>query len=602
MKRAYIVVVIVSAIVLGMYGKSVRNVVAPDRVFALDDEHILVANRAAKQLLLLASDNMREQGRLKFDGAVSDVALLPDGRAWVACEGNNGWLYELDMERFAVRGKHPSGATPSAVLYNSQSGSLWVAQRFGNELWEVDASSGEQKGVVKVGREPVDMISFDDDRLLLVANNLPEQPSNGDYVAAQLDVVDVAQRKVVSRIILPNGSTDVKSVAKDAEGEYAYVTHLLARYQLPTTQLDRGWMVTNALSIIDLKSKQLLNTVLLDTPQKGAANPWEVCVSGDSREIVVAAAGSQEVVIINRTALHRRLAAAQRGRRVTPSMGEWSNIPNDAGFLYGIREFIPTGGKGVRAVAVTDSKIFAANYHTAQISVIHRADPQHKPFNYTLGSSLAASEVGRGDMYFHDATLCYQTWQSCATCHPNDGRVDGLNWDLINDGMGNPKNSKSLILSHQTAPCMATGIRADAETAVRSGVKYILFAANVDEEVYTSIDAFLKAQRPIPSPYLENGRLSESAKRGEAIFKRECASCHSGRYYSDFKQYNVPWTTRADKGRKMDVTHLNECWRTAPYLYDGRCATMSDLLRVHGPREATSAEELHDLEQYLLSL
>ena len=31
---------------------------------------------------------------------------------------------------------------------------------------------------------------------------------------------------------------------------------------------------------------------------------------------------------------------------VTPSVKSWNNIPNDAGFLYGIRDFIPTQGKG----------------------------------------------------------------------------------------------------------------------------------------------------------------------------------------------------------------------------------------------------------------
>ena len=93
----------------------------------------------------------------------------------------------------------------------------------------------------------------------------------------------------------------------------------------------------------------------------------------------------------------------------------------------------------------------------------------------------------QGDMYFHDATICFQNWQSCATCHPNDARMDGLNWDLLNDGMGNPKNTKTLLLSHQTPPCMATGIRKNAEVAVRSGVKYILFMEGNDE-IYESID------------------------------------------------------------------------------------------------------------------
>jgi hypothetical protein len=117
-----------------------------------------------------------------------------------------------------------------------------------------------------------------------------------------------------------------------------------------------------------------------------------------------------------------------------------------------------------------------------------------------LGAPLAFTKVGKGDMYFHDATICFQNWQSCATCHPNDARMDGLNWDLLNDGMGNPKNTKTLLLSHQTPPCMATGIRKNAEVAVRSGVKYILFMEGEDE-IYESIDEYLKSLKPLPSPY-----------------------------------------------------------------------------------------------------
>ena len=59
-----------------------------------------------------------------------------------------------------------------------------------------------------------------------------------------------------------------------------------------------------------------------------------------------------------------------------------------------------------------------------------------------------------GERLFNDTTLCHQRWQSCASCHP-DGRTDGLNWDLLNDGIGNPKNTKSLLLASEKPPEMA---------------------------------------------------------------------------------------------------------------------------------------------------
>ena len=57
-----------------------------------------------------------------------------------------------------------------------------------------------------------------------------------------------------------------------------------------------------------------------------------------------------------------------------------------------------------------------------------------------------------------------------------------------------------------------------------------------------------------------------------------------------------------DKGLSMDVPALNECWRTAPYLYDGRSYSMKDMLKVHGPHKPVTEKELEELEEYVLSL
>ena len=68
---------------------------------------------------------------------------------------------------------------------------------------------------------------------------------------------------------------------------------------------------------------------------------------------------------------------------------------------------------------------------------------------------------------------------------------------------------------------MVTGIRANAEIAVRSGIKYILFAVT-PPSVADDMDAYLRSLKPLPSPHLQNGRLSEKANKGKAIFDKDC--------------------------------------------------------------------------------
>ena len=187
--------------------------------------------------------------------------------------------------------------------------------------------------------------------------------------------------------------------------------------------------------------------------------------------------------------------------------------------------------------------------------------------------------------------------------------MDGLNWDLMNDGLGNPKNAKSLLLSHETPPTMISGIRADAEHCVRSGFKHILFSVRPESDM-VSIDEYLKTMKPLPSPALVNGELSEAAKRGKDVFYRvNCHQCHDPEwYYTDMQMHDVNTENPFDRRRDFDCPTLCEVWRTAPYLHDGRYPTLYQLFKdgQHGVQKGAvdklTEQELQDLCEFVRSL
>jgi cytochrome c peroxidase len=210
-------------------------------------------------------------------------------------------------------------------------------------------------------------------------------------------------------------------------------------------------------------------------------------------------------------------------------------------------------------------------------------------------------------MLFHDARICFQQWQSCASCHPGGGRVDVLNWDLLNDGIGNPKNTKSLLLAHRTPPSMSLGVRATAEVAVRSGLRFILFAVRPQSDA-VAIDRYLESLTPIPSPHLIDGQPGPAALRGQQIFHDAgCSSCHSGPLYTNRRLYDMGTGLGADRAEPFDTPTLIEVWRTAPYLHDGRAATIRDVLTTqnpddrHGRTSKLTEEQIGDLAEFVLT-
>jgi hypothetical protein len=108
-----------------------------------------------------------------------------------------------------------------------------------------------------------------DGRLLLVANALPAGRADRPPVGAEVSLVDTSTGTVASHLCRPNGSTGLRQIRISPDGQLAAVSHLMSRYFVPATQPDRGWIQTNAVSLIDVANRKLLGTFLLDEIDRG---------------------------------------------------------------------------------------------------------------------------------------------------------------------------------------------------------------------------------------------------------------------------------------------------------------------------------------------
>ena len=571
---------------------------------------LYIAEATAQQVAVVDAVSGEIKKTIAIPGKVSGLALTSDGsRLYVTAAAPEGRVIIINTKTYDTIASISVGHSPTSPILSPDGKTIYVCNQFDNDVSVIDLASRKQTVRIRVIRQPVAAAVTASGGILLVANHLPAGASDGDDTAAEVSVIDTASNRVVTSIRLPNGSTSLHDIAVSPDGRHAYVSHILARYQLPTTQLDRGWMNTNAMSIIDVPRRKLLNTVLLDGVDSGAANPWSVACTADGKYICVTTAGTHELSIIDRAMLHDKLRRAAAGERVSDACSSAEDVPNDLSFLVGIRRRLRLNGNGPRGLTLIGSKAYIAEYFTDTLGIVD-IDPDVMPeaHSIALGPRRVFSERQKGEMYFHDATWCFQQWQSCSSCHPGGARVDGLNWDLMNDGLGNPKNTKSLLLAHRTPPATASGARADAETAVRAGIRHIQFAVRPEEDAI-AIDDYLKSLKPLSSPYLVGGRLSQQAKRGRKVFRSaRCGSCHAGELYTDMKRHQLNTGRLLDEGKSFDTPTLIEAWRTGPYLHDGRAATIKDVLTKynqndkHGRTSELTDQQIMDLAAYVLSL
>lgn len=572
-----------------------------------DGKTIYVAEATGNDLAVLDASIGKVVRRISLPDSPSGLALSVDGnRLYVTVGVEHGALCIVDPSR-GVLARISVGHSPNSPVVSADGRFGYVGERFDNAVAVVDLRRRKVVRTVHVPREPVAQALTPNGQTLVVGNLLPAGRADVDYVASEVTLVDLQTFKTTG-VRLPNGSSSVRGVCVSPDGRFAYATHGVGRYMLPTTQVNRGWMNTSALSVVDLVSGRLVNTVLLDDIDLGAANPWGVACSPDGKWLCVAHSGTHEVSVIDRVGLHDRLDKVAKGMNLGGVSVNAADVPNDLAFLVGLRTRRQLRGLGPRGLIVAGGRAWVAEYFSDSVGRVDLGSSEADGVrSVALGPRLPMTVTRKGEFLFFDATACFQHWQSCGSCHP-DARTDGLNWDLLNDGIGNPKQTKSMLFAHRMSPVMISGVRATAEVAVRAGLKFIQFEERPESDA-KAIDVYLKSLKSVPSPLSVDGKLGAAAQRGKSLFARAgCASCHSGPLFTDMKLHDVGTGVGSEKGKAWVTPTLVEVWRTAPYLYDGRSATMMDVLTRdnpqdrHGRTAGLSKAQLSDLAAYVLSL
>ncbi|MEN9360556.1 MAG: hypothetical protein RL095_2091 [Verrucomicrobiota bacterium] len=547
-------------------------------------EDLLVAG-AGEEIGLLGKDKLE---RLKVAPGIVRMRQQ-NGKIYALVTGRESSLLTLDPKTLKIDSRIPCGHfAADFVLRGSQ---VLLSHSYSDLIRCLDLA-GEEVWCRELPREPGPLVLSPDGQDLWVATRLPSQAATAPLTACRIVRIDPRDGAIRDSLDLPDGSTGLKEMIASADGKRLYCSFVLARNRVPATQLSRGWVNTNALGIVDCASRKI-TVVLLDDIDRGAANPWGLAQAGG--RIAVSLSGTQELLLIDEAAMLKKIAAVPEAERPA--------LANQLSFLHSCSIRRPLKTEGARAVVAHQGGFVSLGYFS---NSLQRLSLQGEPGGETRLGPAASSAARLGEALFHDARAGYQTWQSCASCHPG-GRVDGLAWDRPYD-FGHARKTKSLFGAHLTAPSSITAVRADARASSRAAFEFnglVPREAQLDQ-----IGAYFASLQPLPSPRLgADGSLSPLARRGREIFESaSCIDCHSGELFTCRKMKDIGTGLGDEAGRKFDVPSLREVWRNASYLHDGRAATLESIFKEHNAaKKHGDAHELNEadfaaLMEYLRSL
>lgn len=579
-----------------------------------DKKKLYVAEQTAKTIAIIDVEEKTVEKKVQLPNEVTGLAISPDGsKIYATCSSElwpDGFVAEVDVAAGKVISRISVGHGARCPNISPDGKLLYVCNIFNNNISVVDLVAKKEKSKIEVIREPYAAGLTPDGKTLVVANSLPHEISTDSLtITNKVQLINTADGKITKTLPLPVGSHSALGVTVSPDGKYALVTHLLGMFNRIANRVAGGWIHTNNMAIVDIEGKSLVNDVPLDNPTSGSANPWGVTFSEDGKYGVVALSGKNDLLVFDFKEL------LDYAKSVDTSLS--SELSTMGKVTY---KQIVVDAKAPRAVTTIDDLVYVAGYFTDTLLTYSLDTKGNAAGRKVQDRILLQKQVKqmtahrRGEYRFYDASLCLEFWQSCHSCHPF-GRPDALNWRL-NTELSTPKNAKSMVLSWWTPKTNWAGKRENAQQSIITGIEeelHLKVDANI-QPMAKDMDSYFMRLKPVPSPFLVKGKLSEAAKRGREMYydenKVNCIICHPAPLFTDMKFHDAGFSDPWDATREWDTPGLNECWRTAPYNHIGSSENIRECLlspghanirKLDGEMRLTE-DEIKDLIEYVLSL
>lgn len=624
-------------------------------LFSPDGRRLYVLCQQSGEVRVLNSATYAPLKTIAVGHVPRGFSLSADGgRLFVA----NSWddtISVIDTAALDVVATWKVGMEPTSVVEGGTGRYLFVANRISNDVAVLDAGTGAEVKRLVAGRGASYMTLSPDRRRLYVTSVYPDPgpwrtPPNSD-----ITVIDTAQAEVVERIPL-RGIAGVFHVAISADGRLGAVAELHPKNLVPLTTLEHGAAFEDALTLFGADVGEKPVEVPLDELDAYAARPFGVVITPDQSRLYVTSSGSEIVTVIDVAKLLQYIHAHPGGGADDLSASAHyviARIPvgndprgvavtRDGRTLLVANRLSDTisvidarGNRVVSTVSLAGSpRLWALHFGEEMFSEKidytpegrkHCADchidQQHRnapKMNLSRLEKILA--LRRGEQTFYTARYSFHGEIGCANCHV-DSTFSGLQWDLGADGIGrNIIDNRLLEDIKDTAPYKWNGGNPNLPTECGPRTeKYFWRSENYNVRILADLTAYINSLPARPNRWrLPNGQLTPAQARGEAVFVRSidnfgnpiplgnrCSYCHSGPLGTDRKSFDVGTKDPYDDSGLFDTPQLVNIALTAPYLHDGRAASLEEIWTLYNPHDQhgrtndLTKDQLNDLIEYL---
>jgi YVTN family beta-propeller protein len=576
-----------------------------------DGKSLYVAAQESNEFIIVDLGNGKIRSRIPVGNWPYSIDVLKDGSmAFVS----NHWsdnVSVIDLSAGKVVDTLAAGSGPAGLVLDKKDEYLYINNSFSGNVSIIDLRNNKEVRRLPTGNYPMGIAISPDGKQVTVTHRRVKPTGFRETPVTEITIIDTKYKQVIERKDIPAAHI-FENVDYTPAGDLSLFTLIRPKNLVPSTQIERGFMITEGIGVIENREGGKIAQLMLDEPNRYFADPYDIEISPDGRHAYVSHAGVDYVSVIDLNAVREILASN--------SQEDLYKLANHLGMSprFVIKR-IKTGPnpKGM-AISPDGNLLYVAERYADEVSVLDTRSLEITD-HIDLEGPSAETLVRKGGRLFFNAGRTFQDQYSCSTCHP-DGSEDGLTYDLTGTGR-DLENTITLRELSNTSPFKWNG--KNVSVYMQCGMRFSRYVTRTESFTPDELNAlvafiFMKLENP-PNPFqLADLELTDAQKRGKAIFERtrtndgreipekdRCITCHPPPYFTDRSSANVGSGFKTDTEEFFDTPKLNNIVDTPPYLHDGRAQTLEEIWTVYGGEDFHGyvndlmKMELNDLIEYL---
>jgi len=601
---------IISKMVNAKYYSPFNLAVSPD------GNYLYVVAEEGNALLVVNTVRNRVIKEIEVGVHPHSVVLSRDGKtAYVSNQWSDN-VSVIDLEKYVVTDTLGTGGGPAGLALSTDGNSLYSANSFSSDLSIIDLTSGAERKRLFTGNNPTGVEISPEGNTVMVTSRRTLGLPYGDTLKCELTVVNDKMQRIAERKDIKQAYM-MENIAFTPSGDLAIIPLIRPKNNVPTIQIERGWMMTNGIGIVEQKPAGRTIQLLLDEPNVYYADPFDIAITPDGKKAFVSHAGVDLISVIDLDAL-RKLISESDDRM----LAAYSNYLGSSSKI--VLKRIPTGANPKGMSLSPDGKMLYVAEHLEDRIAVISTESLETIGNIPLGGPARITVARHGRRLLNNAGHTFQSQYSCYTCHP-DTHEDGLVYNMASKDMGrNMTNTQSLRNIGDTPPYKWNG--KNQSIYKQDGMRFSTVLTRNEAFSYKELDALSSyIMSGVPNPpnllYNPNGELTEAQKRGKELFERthdskgfeipvvnRCVTCHPAPYFTNKKMADVGTLAASDDSILFDTPHLNNIVYSPPYLHDGRATSLEEIWTIYGKTEQHGSVndftkiQLNELIEYLKSL